>query len=350
MKSARYTQGEGLRFIEVAQPQIEAGDLLLRVEAAGICGTDVKIAGNGHRKLASGQTVTLGHEFVGTILESRDSRWKPGQRVGVAPNLGCGACEMCSRGLMNMCPDYTAFGITFDGAHAAFLRVPKLAIAQNCVVALAANADPLKFVMAEPLSCALNSMRAVGLKLGDTALIYGAGPMGLLNAMLAAAAGCALVIVVDRNADRLVLAQELGATDTIDNSTTNVTDWVMQHTQKRGVDVVVTAVPAAAVQQEALGILAPYGRLSLFAGLPRGASDVPIDTNAIHYKNLVVTGTTGGSSADYRIAVQLIESGRVNVRRLVSHVYSFDQIDEAYRTAMTGKSMKVVIADEGLIR
>src|SRR5690242_15460652 len=117
MISATYTQGGSLTFIEVPKPAIGEDEILLRVDAASICGTDIKIARKGHRKLKVGQKIVLGHEFVGTIEQkgTKVSGYQEGQRVGIAPNIGCGHCEMCGRGLMNMCPDYSAFGITLDG-------------------------------------------------------------------------------------------------------------------------------------------------------------------------------------------------------------------------------------------
>ena len=344
MPAARYTQGRGLKFEDVAVPALGEGDLLLDVEAAGICGTDVKIAANGHRKLADGQSITLGHEFIGRIaaVNGPAGELKVGQRVGVAPNLGCGTCEMCLRGLMNMCPNYTAFGITFDGGLASRVKVPAKAVTQGCVVPVSESIDPAVTVLAEPMSCALNGLRAARPEVGDTCLVYGAGPMGLLCAMLASIMGCVRVVVADRHDSRLALAKDVGATDVIDVRTQSVSDWVKRNAPA-GVDVVVAAVPSAAVQQESLQILAPYGRLSLFAGLARRASEVPIDTNVIHYKNLLVTGTSGGSPRDYRDALKLIESGRLKADRLVSHRFGFGDIAGAFDAAMSKRGQKIVV-------
>jgi len=346
MAAARYTQGGGLAFAEVPVPTPAAGELLLEVEAAGICGTDLKIAANGHRKLSAGQTITLGHEFIGRIVAVGEgvAGYEIGQRVGVAPNLGCGACGMCGAGLMNMCPDYTAFGITFDGALAPLVRVPAVAIAQNCVVPVSADADPHLLVLAEPLSCAINGLRVVQPTFGDIALIYGGGPMGLMCAALAAMAGCSRVAVADRHPERLDLAKQIGATDGIDVTRESVVDWVKSNT-RGGVDIVVTAAPSEAIQLEALSILAPFGRLSLFAGLPKGASEVLLDTNVIHYKNLLVTGTSGGSPRDYRDALKLIESGRLKIEKLVSHVYDFDHIADAFEMAKSKQGQKIVLSN-----
>jgi L-iditol 2-dehydrogenase len=345
MIAARYTQGGKFNVTDIGVPGIGDDDFLLRVEASSICGTDTKILKHGHRKLRDGQTITLGHEFVGTIekLGSRLGDHAVGQRVGVAPNLGCGSCEMCGRGLMNMCPGYSAFGITFDGAHAEFVRIPATAVSQGCVIPVSSTAPATELTLAEPLSCAVNGIRASRLEMGDIVLVYGAGPMGLLNMMLAGLNGASRVVAVDPNDQRLAKAAALGATDTVNPTREPLGEWVRHHTNGRGIDVAIVAAPVRELQQEALSLLAPFGRLCLFAGLPRGEPPVALDTNAIHYKNLVVTGMTGGSPRDYRDALKLIETRRVDVRRIISDVFPMQQMSAAYERAVSGQGMKIVV-------
>ena len=117
MLAATYTQGGEFAIEEIPPPEIGGDGLLLRVTATSICGTDVKIVRNGHRKLQPGQRIVLGHEFVGVVerVGARVEGYRVGQRVGVAPNAGCGHCDACVRGQSNYCPDYTAFGIDRDG-------------------------------------------------------------------------------------------------------------------------------------------------------------------------------------------------------------------------------------------
>ena len=126
MIAATYTQNETFRVEDVPSPEIAADELLVKVMASSICGTDVRIIRNGHRKLAPKQKLVLGHEFAGVVVQvgKQQTAFREGQRIGVAPNIGCGQCDMCVRGLPNMCPDYTAFGITFDGAHTEYVRIP----------------------------------------------------------------------------------------------------------------------------------------------------------------------------------------------------------------------------------
>ena len=330
---------------ETPVPRIAEGELLLKIEAASICGTDVKIVRHGHRKLRDGQTITLGHEFVGRIAEvgAGVERWQPGQRVGVAPNLGCGHCEMCGRGMANMCPDYSAIGINFDGAHAEYMRLPASAIGQGNVAEINEAMPAEEATLAEPLSCAVNGLRASRVELGDVVVVFGAGPMGLLNLMCANISGACAVGVVDVNPERLKKAASLGASWTVDSSKQSVVEAIKSKTSGRGADVIILAAAVGALQQAALGLLAPFGRLCLFAGLPRGDSLVSLDTNEIHYKNLDVTGMTGGSPRDYRIALRLMESEKVKVREVVSDVFTMKDLAKAYEVAMLGKGMKVVI-------
>jgi L-iditol 2-dehydrogenase len=324
MIAATYTQGQKFEVAKVAEPSLQPGDALLRVEAASICGTDTKIVRSGHRKLRPGQRIVLGHEFVGTIVEGPFK----GQRVGLAPNWGCGACDACIRGMANMCQEYSAFGIDTDGAHTECVRIPAAAIAQGNLIPLPDKMPVEEAALAEPLSCCLNGQQAARLAPGETVVIFGAGPMGLLHVALATACGAAQIIVKDPVAERLQKARELGATGTeLDGLA----------------DVVITAAPVRAVAEQALALLKPFGRLCLFAGLPKDQPLIQLDANAIHYKNLCVTGTTGGCAAHYRAALNLIATRRVDVRPIISHLFPIKQVAAAYDVALSGKCLKVVM-------
>jgi L-iditol 2-dehydrogenase len=348
MIAARYVPEQGLEISDVPMPEAGADELLIKVEATAICGTDLKIVRNGSRKAKPGQSLVLGHEFVGTVQDTGSHVKSParGTRVGVAPNFGCGRCGACIRGTSNMCADYSAFGIDMDGSHASYIRIPAAAIEQGNVFQLPDNAAWEEAALAEPLSCVLNAQHGVNVAAGDTVLVYGAGPMGLLHVLLAAASGAASVIVADINADRLALAGEIGATSTVNSTAERVTDHVGRVTNGRGVDVVFTATPVPGIVTEALTLLAPFGRLSVFAGLVKGKSEVVIDANLIHYRSLHMTGTTGGCNTDYQKALQLIASRNVDVRPIISHVFPMSKLDEAYALAFSGNARKIVIRGE----
>jgi threonine dehydrogenase-like Zn-dependent dehydrogenase len=255
---------------------------------------------------------------------------------------------MCGQGLMNMCPQYGAFGIDRDGGHAEFVRIPAAALAQGNVIELSPDVPAAEAALAEPLSCVVNGVRAAQVKAGDSVLIYGAGPMGLLNLLLARVSGAARIWVVDLNETRLEKARTLGANHTFNPNAGPVKEWIMSQTAGRGVDAVITAVPVRTVQEEAVGLLAPFGRLCLFAGLSNGEGTAQLDTNTIHYRNLVVTGMTGGAPRDYRTALKLIASRRIDVRPVISHIFPMRELGRAYEVALSGAGLKIVITAEEL--
>lgn len=350
MKAALYTQGQGFAVVDRPVPSFGPGDLLLRVEASSICGTDIKIVRSGHRKLRDGQAIILGHEFVGVIEAAGPdvSGFAPGDRVGVAPNIGRGSCPLCDigcgAGRYNMCPNYSAYGIDRDGAHAAYVAIEAASLQQRSVFRLPEGMDAPTAALAEPLSCVLNGLEACRLAPGDRVLIYGAGPMGMLHVMAAAALGASAVYLADIQPARLAQGATFGATATVNSARDNVPDWVRQQTSGRGLDVVIVAAPVPALCREGLELLAPYGRLLLFAGFPRGAeAAVPLDANLIHYRNLYVTGNTGGAPAQYRQALELIHARRIPVEKVISHRFALDQLDAAYAVALAGQGLKIVL-------
>ena len=348
MIAATYTPGQGFRVEDVAAPEVAEGELLLRVEASAICGTDLRMIENGHHKLHPGRRIVLGHEFAGSVQSApgAGNLFPPGTRVAIAPNVGCGQCEQCIQGRTNMCREYNAFGVTWDGAHTEYVRVPQTAITQGNVVVLPERTTFSEAALIEPLACVVNGNREARIAVGDVVVIVGAGPIGLLHLQLARLSGASRVLVADIRAQRLGPAKELGA-DVINPAEQDLAARISEATKGRGCDVVITACSDASVQAESIEWLAPYGRVCFFGGLPKGAPRVCLDTNAIHYKNLLVTGVTGGSLYDFRIAARLIASKRVDVTRIVSHVYPLSDMGLAFEQAMRREAMKVVLQQDG---
>jgi len=330
--------------MDLPVPAIGPDEALLRVRSAAICGTDIKILHHGHRKLAPDQRIVLGHEFAGTIAKVgvRVHGLTVGMRVGLAPNWGCGRCQACIRGMDNLCPDFSAFGINVDGAHAGYVRIPAEPIARGNWIEIPEGVPWDEAALAEPLACVLNGQRSVRLAPGERVLIYGAGPMGILHLLLARASGAACVIVVDPDARRLKKASELGADAVINNRRKSVGRSLQKICREGRVDVAIIAAPVREVAEEALGLLSPLGRLCLFAGLS-GNGGATFDANAVHYRNLTITGVTGGSAADYRVALNLIAARRVDVRPVISHRFALNRMAAAYDNAVKGKGLKTIL-------
>ncbi len=348
MLAATYTQDGTFAVQEIARPPIARDEILLRVCATSVCGTDVKIIRHGHRKLTPGQRIVLGHEFVGVVQEfgAEVAGFPLGTRVGVVPNAGCGTCDACQRGQSNYCPDYTAFGIDRDGSHTTYVGISQKFISQGNLIPLPDSVSDEEASLLEPLSCVVNGVRVARVELGDTVLVYGAGPMGLLHVMLCRIAGAAKLVVVDPQDDRLQRALQLGCDVVLNPTRVEVAERIRDETNGRGVNVAITACPVAAVQAEAVQLLAPFGRLCLFGGLAKGTAPAPLDTNRIHYHNLLISGSTGGSAEDYRMAVRLVANRRIDLTSVISNVFGLHQLEAGYRLALSGTAAgKITFVD-----
>lgn len=351
MRALVYTGPERLEVADWPDPEPEPGGAVLRVLACGICGTDLRIQAGRHRAYPDGTRRVPGHEIVGEVVAVGEqvTVHAVGDRVFVAPNLGCGRCPACRLGRVNLCVDPSAFGITFDGGFAELLAVPAAAVAQGNLLTVPERLDAAATSAVEPLACVLRGQRAVGVSAGDRVLVCGAGPIGLLHVLLARSAG-ARVLVSEPAERRRVQAAEFGAEVLIDPSSEDLEARVLDATDGLGADVVITAVPVAAVQEQALSLAAIGGRLNFFGGLSRDASMISIDSNLIHYRELKITGTTANDTDDCRRALELMTSGEVDLRSLVTARFPLAAGTDAFAAAATGQNLKVVIEPQNLER
>jgi L-iditol 2-dehydrogenase len=345
MLAAVYHGPEDVRLEEVPVPIIGADEVLLKVANAGICGTDLRIWHGAHRKFPQGTVRIPGHELVGDIIElgANVKGLEPGERVFVAPNMGCGHCRQCVSGNNNRCARYEAIGVTMDGAFAEYVRIPAAAILQGNLIPLAAQADPAAAALIEPFACVLRGQDAVAVRPGEVVLVIGAGPIGVMHVMLARLRGAGRVIVSDLLPDRLRLAIRTGADRTANPLQEDLAAVIAEESGGEGADVIIVAAPAAGAQEEALKLSAIGGRINLFGGLPREQSTIRFDSNLVHYKELVVTGTTACSTADCWRAAALVNSGRVDLSHLVSARFPLGEALQALAAAEDRKSLKVVI-------
>jgi L-iditol 2-dehydrogenase len=269
--------------------------------------------------------------------------YRAGQRVFVAPNVGCGRCRQCERGQNNLCASYDALGITLDGAFAEFMRVPAAFVEQGNLIPFDDALDGAAAALAEPFACVLHGQQALGIGGEDVVLILGAGPIGVMHVLAARAAGAKKILVSEQSPERLRTAAAAGADRVVNFREEPLKDVVAVETDGRGADVIVVAAGVREAMEEAPKLAAIGGRINLFAGLPNSDSGVRLDANLIHYKELIVTGTTGCSTADCRHSMELIRSRRVDLGPLISGRYGLDRAIEAFTAARTGNGLKVVM-------
>jgi L-iditol 2-dehydrogenase len=346
-----YHGPQDLRVEERPWPELGAGEALLKVNSAGICGTDLRIYHGAHRKFPPGTVRIPGHEVSGEIVAvgprsasaTDGTGLELGQRVFVAPNMGCGHCRQCVSGHNNRCADYQALGVTLDGAFAQYVRIPAAAILQGNLIPIASDTDPAVATLIEPFACVLHGQDAVGVCAGDMVLIVGAGPIGVMHTKLARLRGARRVIVSDLLADRLPLALQAGADRTVNPSQEDLAPVVARESQGSGADVIIVAAPAHGAQEEALQLAAIGGRVNYFGGLPQDRPTIQFNSNMVHYKELVVTGTTACSTDDCWRAAELVNSRRIDLSPLISARYPLHEAVQAFAAAENRAALKIVV-------
>jgi L-iditol 2-dehydrogenase len=340
MEALVYHGAGDLRLEERPTPRVGPGEVLVRVQACGICGTDLRIAAGSHRAYPDGTVRVPGHEIAGEVAAAGDGvDLDEGTPVFVAPNVGCGRCRQCRQGRVNLCATPTALGITVDGGFSTHVLVPAAGVEQGNVMTLEQPLDPAAVSVVEPLACVLRGQAPCDIGPEDVVLIAGAGPIGLLHMLAAKVRGPAAVVVSEPSRARREQAAEWGADRVVDPEREDVAEALSPD----GADVVIVAAPSAQAQAQALELAATGGRINFFGGLPKDRSEVALDTNLIHYKELLVTGTTANTNEDCRAALDLVAGGAVDAGRLVTARRALADAEAAFDAARSGEALKVVI-------
>ncbi|MFA5015034.1 MAG: zinc-dependent dehydrogenase [Actinomycetota bacterium] len=344
MKALFYKGKKKISVEDVAVPQISENEILLRVKAASVCATDLKIREFGHFKNPDDKPIILGHEFSGEIAKTgKDVKnLSEGMRVSIAPNIGCGHCPECIRGSTNLCENYEAFGISMNGAFAEFLRVPSGYITQGNIFILPDTMTFEEGALVEPLSAAFNGIESARINLSDIVLIIGAGPMGILNLMLAKLKGAQKVIVSEINPERIKIAEEAGADYIINPQKQDLKSRLMEFSYNRGPDAIIVSVSSAKAQEETLDNIARCGRIVFFGGLPKGIDTINFKSNVVHYKQVIVTGTTGSSIVQYNRSLELAASKKIDLNRLISKKFKLEDAEQAFSNAALPENLKVL--------
>lgn len=332
MKALVFRAPERMGLETLPDPECEPGGLIVRVKAATVCGTDIRIY-KGIKTRGVRAPSVLGHEFSGIIEESGDPNWRPGQRVAICPALACGRCRMCREEATNICESLVAYGYELDGGFAEFVHVPRAFVAAGNVLAMPDHMSFEEAALAEPLACVINGQAQMRLDAGQHVAVLGAGPIGLLHVMLARARGAERITVVQRSRSRRDAALMLGADMAI----------TAEEAVELKVDAAIVAVGSADLANLAARIVRPRGRINLFAGFPVG--ELPrFDLNAVHYGEHQVTGAFGLTLAQFREALHLIESGAAPAGKLVTHRVALSEAMDGVALAARGEALKAVIA------
>ncbi|MGH3088032.1 MAG: alcohol dehydrogenase catalytic domain-containing protein [Rubrobacteraceae bacterium] len=328
---------------EVNMPEVGAGEVLMKVGANTVCGTDLRIL-RGEKTAGISPPVILGHEMAGRVAEVGKgvAGFEAGVPVTITPMIPCARCFYCRRGMENVCENVRAVGYEIPGGFAEYMKVPADAIETGCLFAVREGIPFERLALAEPLSCCVYGQRRSPVEIGDVVVIMGAGAIGLFHLQLALLAGAGTVIVSQRSESRRRLASEFGAHIVVNPKSENLSEVVAEHTEGRGADVVFLCIGIPELVNESFRLARKGGRINLFAGLAgRGWSAV--EANLIHYNELIVTGQTGARRVEFETALDLIVSGRIKTEKMLTHRFPLREAPKAIETAAGGAGIKVAV-------
>ena len=330
--------GEVLVF-DFPAPELGDGDLIVKPLACGICSTDVKMASRGSDgKIEYG----LGHELAAEIVSVSDGeeRWNVGQKVVAAPYLPCGDCYYCQRGQPTLCKDLFSVFLS-PGGLAELVKIPRDLAARGTF--LIPEGMPIDIAaLAEPFGCVIKGVDDVGLKAGDSILIIGDGPIGVIVAAVSRYYDANLVMVAGMTPHRLAVVDEYYADVVIDVSQSDLRSEVDKYTDGRGADVVMSAVSSAEALSSAIECVRPGGWVNAFAGVPDGTI-VPLDLKKLHYQQYFLTGSFGVGPNHLVKALDMFASGRIDVAPVISAHFPFEQAIEAVAYARDRVGLKAMV-------
>ena len=344
MKAAVFYGPRDVRVESVPTPSAGPGEVILRVLRCSVCGTDKRIFTHGQKNVVP--PAITGHEIVGVVHEigsGVDARIKIGQKVVVATVVGCGKCIYCKRKQYNLCDSFTALGYDYAGGFAEYVKIPAAATAQGNVIPIPESMSIERAALVEPLSCCLNGEEYVAAQPGDRALVFGAGPIGLMHASILKARDCDPVIVTDISEERLAYVREFGLGRTVNTSTGNAVEKILEAAGGEKFDVVLTANSVKATQADALKLVRKKARVCFFAGIPKDDPVLGIDTNNIHYNEISVYGCFASNLKHYHEALEMVAREDLPWDRFLTHRFKLDDMLKAYAVIEAGQGIKTII-------
>lgn len=338
MRVAVYYNNHDVRVEERPLPKIGEGEMLIRIEASGICGSDVM---EWYRIKRA--PLILGHEIAGVVVEVGDgvNRYKVGDRVSVAHHVPCNTCYYCLNGHHTVCD--TLRKTNFDpGGFAEYVRLPAINVDRGTFL-LPDEVSYEDATFVEPLACVLRAQRKAGIEPGQSVLVIGSGISGLLHIQLACALGAGLVIATDISDYRLEAAKRFGATFTI-HAEDDVAARLREANHGRLADLVIVCTGATKAFTQALQSVERSGTVLFFAPTEQGVT-IPISVNDLFWRNdIVLTTSYAGSPADHMMALELIRTQRVHVHEMITHRLGFSEAGIGFQLVADGYDcIKVII-------
>ncbi len=343
MKAVVYHGPQKVRVDAMDVPTCGDTEIRVKVDACAVCGTDLKAWKSGNPRIKPPQI--MGHEFTGLVdtVGSGTTGFSQGERIVMATSVSCGHCAYCKQGSPNLCMDVSPMGFSYAGGMAEWVVIPERALVNGHVIKVPEGIKPEHAALAEPISCAVNSLENCRVRQGGVVVVIGAGPMGIINGCVARQQGASKVILAEINADRLRQGEAFGFDRLVDPGKEDLLEIVLSETDGLGADVVIVAAPAAPPQEQAVALVRKRGTVCLFASLPVGSHLLSMDSRAIHYNEIRVVGTSDSTPAHVKAAVDMIEKGTLAADKLATHILPMADVKRAFELMQSGEALRVVL-------
>ncbi|MHA1470867.1 MAG: zinc-dependent alcohol dehydrogenase [Candidatus Asgardarchaeia archaeon] len=327
------------RIIELERPKIKIGEILVKIKAATTCGTDLKMYRRGYPKIPF-PIIPWGHEFAGIVEEVGDGvkKFKKGDRIANHNSAPCGYCFYCKKERPELCSNFTEI----MGAFAEYVIIPARIVEVN-TWKIPENIDFAIASLIEPFSCTVYGAASGNIQLGDNVVIIGAGFQGLSYVQLAKLRGAKKIISIDVNTYRLKIAKELGATDTINPKDVDVREIVFKLTGGMGCDVSFEAAGYPETWELAIDLVRKGGTVIEYGGC-KGGTSIKVSTQRLHYDAITIKGVFHTTPKYVEIAWNLITSGLVNLKPMITNKMKLDEIIEAFKILDEGAQKEIKIA------
>lgn len=337
MKASRFLGNKTFAVTDLPTPHAGPGELVLRNQVCGVCGTDVHIYHGEPGSADVNPPVVLGHEYSGEVVEVGEgvTGFAVGDHVTVDPNIYCGHCAYCQNGKKQLCPSMEAIGVTRDGGFAQYSRIPaSQAFKLEPTVPWEAAA------MAEPLACCLHGIDLAGIQVGDKVCVVGGGAIGLLMVQLAKLSGASQIVLSEPNEKRRQVGLQLGADAALDPTRPDSQEAFAQ-VLGGGANVVIECVGNVPAVKSAFQFAGKGATVLLFS-VPKVDATFDLPLFDVYKKELTIKGSFVNPDTHAR-AVALINSGKVDFGPIITHRFTLDQLPEAIAMQMSDASIKVVV-------
>ncbi len=340
MKSASVKEPSVISVDDIEKPQLTSGDVLVQMNACGICGSDLEKVFGRYGQLS----MRLGHEPSGMILDvgSDVTEFKKGDRVFTHHHVPCYDCHYCNHGNETMCQKYSETNLSPCGLSEEYV-VPAWNVSHGGILKISDSLSYEEAAMIEPLACCVRAWSKFTSRECDSIAIFGVGPTGMMHVMLAHVKKFSKIFCFDVNDFRLGFAKKFNITASISSMDENREQIILDNTDGRGVDVAIVATSSLNALDDAINMTRRGGTVMMF-GVPSKGARLDLDMNKIYSKEITLVTSYAASDSDTREALNLIESSQIDVKQLITHTYPISDSQKAFDHARTGENaMKIII-------